>query len=407
MAVGQQATDPTHRPLAVAGRGGRPRGVPPPPGGHHGLHVRPVGHGVHGPHRGASVDEQAVPFRVEPRERRSVGSPGGGQRGGQVGLLGQEVGDPVTEAPGLHCHHEGLVVDQVEQDPLVAGQPRQPRLHAVEQLAVGQAVPLLAAPRLLGDQGGGPDPDPVVGHQFPTWVQLDLSPGRGGPLVGHRELGEPLHLVVPQVDSHRRVVGGRPDVDDRTPHRDLTTVLDLVLAAIAGGHQGSHQAVAVDDVARSDADGFGGPSRRSEALDEGPTGGHDHGGPVGEARQAVQDAQAPAHGLHCGADPLKRQGLPGREVLDGVVAQHEAQVGHQPLGLGAGGDGHHQRGPAGAAHQRCHDDGPSRLGDGQRGGPSTEAGLDGRVVVEQRGEAFEKGAHRSGLRRSARVTSGR
>ena len=49
---------------------------------------------------------------------------------------------------------------QIGQEVLVGGQPRQPRLHAVERVALREPLPLLATPRLglRGARGRGPAP---------------------------------------------------------------------------------------------------------------------------------------------------------------------------------------------------------------------------------------------------------
>ena len=52
---------------------------------------------------------------------------------------------------------------QVGDQRVAVDEPRQPALHAVEDGALGQALPLLAAPRLLGDQFGGACADASLG----------------------------------------------------------------------------------------------------------------------------------------------------------------------------------------------------------------------------------------------------
>ena len=170
---------------------------------------------------------------------------------GQVGLLRQQVGGAVAHAPRVAQQDLRAVAHHVEQGPLVLGEPRQPRLHAVEHEALGQALPLLAAPRLEADQPLGPLADLVGGQQLAAREQQHLVEPVGRPLVGHRELGEPVDLVAPQVDAHRAVGRRREHVDDRPAHRQLAAVLDHLLAPVARGHQVAHQVVAVDLQARA------------------------------------------------------------------------------------------------------------------------------------------------------------
>ena len=87
-------------------------------------------------------------------------------------------------------------------------QPRQPALHAVEQRALGEALPLLAAPRLAR---------PRARRRGRARRRSGISSRAGkigrlvevvrAALVVDRELGEPVDLVAPQVDADRRVGG--------------------------------------------------------------------------------------------------------------------------------------------------------------------------------------------------------
>ena len=99
---------------------------------------------------------------MEAREGSAVGvvarPPRLGQRAGEVVLLGQQVGSPVPHPPGLDQQHLGVGRQQVGEQALLRGEPREPRLHPVEDETLAQALPLLAAPRLIAHQGGGPLP---------------------------------------------------------------------------------------------------------------------------------------------------------------------------------------------------------------------------------------------------------
>ena len=63
VAVGQQASEPSGRPLGVFGNH-RHCDITAPTGSLHGLHTGPVRYGVHGPDRGAGVDQQTLPVGV-------------------------------------------------------------------------------------------------------------------------------------------------------------------------------------------------------------------------------------------------------------------------------------------------------------------------------------------------------
>ena len=334
--------------------------------------VGAVGHADDLPHRRPRVPQQPVEVEVEAREamgrRPLVGRPPRhGQRGGQVALLGQQVGRPVAHPAGLAQQDLGVVADDVDQQVLVGGEPGQPRLHAVERQALGQPLPLLAAPRLQADEPLGPRPDLGRGQQLTAREDVDPAEVVGRPLVRHRELGQAVDLVAPQVDTDRPVGRRREHVHDRAADRHLAPVLDHLLPPVAGGHQVGHQLVAVDLLARPDGDGL-------DVLDVGPQPlhqrphrrHHDVGRSFGVA-QAPQHPQAPAHRLDPGADPLEGQGLPGGEQLDPIVAEVGAEVAGQPLRLGRGGNGQHHRAPPGQADETGGDQGAGRLGDRQGG----------------------------------------
>ncbi len=121
-------------------------------------------------------------------------------------------------------------VDQL----LPVGQPREPRLHAVEELAVGQALPLVPAPGC----GHRPARRParrigVVGDQLAAAEQLDRREVVDRALVGHVEAGQAVDLVAPEVDAHRFVGGRGEHVDDPAPDRQLPAVLDDRLTPVA------------------------------------------------------------------------------------------------------------------------------------------------------------------------------
>ena len=130
-----------------------------------GCHPRLSTAGTSGP--SAEGTRETTPAPV-PVSRRSKGTwsrgapapglepPGGGQGIGQGGLLLEELAGPVPDPAGLDQHHQGVVAQQVGDQLLGVGQPRQPRLHAVELVAVGQPVPLVAPPRSRSHQAGRP-----------------------------------------------------------------------------------------------------------------------------------------------------------------------------------------------------------------------------------------------------------
>ena len=244
------------------------------------------------------------------------------------------------------------VGQQVGEQVLAVGEPRQPRLHAVEQLAVGQPLPLLAAPRLRAHAAGGALAHLVGRQQLARREDPRLVDVVGRALVGDRERRQAVDLVAPEVDAHRMVVGRRVHVDDRAAHRELAARLDLVLAPVAAGDEALDQLVAVDPVARPHDDRLDsstcGPSRCTSAR----TGATTTAAACPDA-QPPHHAQAAAHRLERRRHPLERQRLPRREAARPSSAPRNwPQVAHEALGLGAGRHREEQRPAGGDVGQR-------------------------------------------------------
>jgi hypothetical protein len=160
-------------------------------------------------------------------------------------------------------------------------------------------------------------------------------------------------------------------------------MLDHVFAAVAGGHQLRHQLVAIELLPgphhhRLDVLDVG-----TEPLHQGPDrGDHHRGRPLG-VPQAPQHARPATHGLDRRADALEGQRLPGGEQLHGLVAQVGGEVVRQPLGLGGGGDGEHDRAAGRDPGEPGGDDGPCRFAHGQCRRGAAEHQRQGRLVAQQ------------------------
>ena len=306
------------------------------------------------------------------RRRRVVDAPGPGQRARRgrpprrgCRRPGRACGGARPAAPGRRRGSRSSSTCSS------LGEPRQPRLHAVEGQALGQPLPLLAAPRLGGDQRLGPRPHLVGGQQLAAREDLDLgSTSIGRALVGDRELGEPVDLVAPQVDAHRRVGGGREHVDDRAPHRDLAAVLDLVLAPVAGAHEPLDQLGRVELVARAARRSARRPRRGGRAAAPAPAPAPRR--PAGRVRvvrrrrEAPHGAQPAAHRLDARAHPLERQRLPRREQVD-LRRRRGRPRGRAPAARRRASWAWPPRSGAGSrcAPSAGDGDGPRRLGHGQ------------------------------------------
>ena len=266
---------------------------------------------------GLRVREQPVEVEREAREVFVGGRvPGDRERARERRLVVEQLLGTVAHALRFDEQGERAVGEEVEQEVLALGQPRQPRLHAVEHLAVGEALPLLAAPPLRAQQLGGALADGRGGEQLTGREDPRLVDVVGGALVGDRERRQPVDLVTPEVDADRVVVGGRVHVDDRAADGDLAPRLHLVLPPVAAGDQRLDQLVAVDPPARPDDDRLDLLDVGPEPLHQRPDRRHHHRGRVLGMAEPPEHAEAPAHGLERRRHPLERQRLPCREQLD-------------------------------------------------------------------------------------------
>ncbi len=291
--------------LGAVGTGLEPRGRG------QGLDARALGRDGHRPHRCVGVGQQPIEVHVELGQVGGVGdTPRGGERAGEVGLLRGDVDGAVAHPARLDQDDLRVVADEVEQHVGAVGEPRQPRLHPVEGLAVGQPRPLLTAPGLRRHQRLGALPDLVGRQQLAAREDLDALEVDRRALVGDRELGEPVDLVAPQVDAHRRVGDRREDVDDRSTHRDLATVLHLVLPPVPAGDEQLDGLVQVEHRARRDHQRLDVLHVRSQALDECPRRRDDHvGGAIGIPKPP-HGAHPPPHRLGGRADAARTAASP-------------------------------------------------------------------------------------------------
>ena len=90
------------------------------------------------------------------------------------------------------------------------GEPRQPRLHAVEGLSLGQALPLLRPHGSARSSSAARARTSSVGSSSRTGKNHASARSPWRALVGDRELRQPVDLVAPEVDADG-MVGRRRD----------------------------------------------------------------------------------------------------------------------------------------------------------------------------------------------------
>ena len=254
------------------------------------------------PERLATAGEQAVRLGVQTRERQvPIAAPRRRQGGGEVVLLGEQIDGTIAAAPRFDEHDLGRVRQYVgEQGRLGAVvEPGHPALHPLEEGSLGDSLPLLAPPRLAGDEPARPLAQLVAGQQLTGREDQGLGEVARRALIVDAERRQPVDLVAPQVDAHRSVASRREHVDDRPAAGELAAVLDQLLAPVAEVDEASDQLVGIDDRRRGAR-----RSARSSAL---------QGRSVGAAPACWRRSPAGSAAGHAGAtaprgaDPSSRR----------------------------------------------------------------------------------------------------
>ena len=173
-------------------------------------------------------------------------TPGHRETAGEVTLFIGEHLSAIAQSTRFAQQHQTMFGHAVGQHVVAVDEPRQPRLHPIEQLTVGKPLPLLGTPRLFLDQSACSLAHLVVEDHFARWWHIDPVDLVGSTLIGDGELVDPFDFVIPQVDTHRVSRGRWIDVDDRTADGKLASCLDLVLAAIPKARQRNDDLVPVD-----------------------------------------------------------------------------------------------------------------------------------------------------------------
>ena len=235
VAVGGQLGELAHDALGIAGRRGDAHR-------RDGGDVGALRRGGDRPGRRVGVGEQPVEGEVQPREAVVLAAggraPGLGQGGGEVGLLGEQVGGAVAHAARLEQEHERVGAHEVEQHVLALGEPRAasspcrrrsgPAARRSHCSRPHGSSAISRSARSRTSSVGSSSRQPKISTRSRSSVERWSADG---------ELGEPVDLVAPQVDADGPVGGGREHVDDRAAHGQLAAVLHHLLAAVAGADQ--------------------------------------------------------------------------------------------------------------------------------------------------------------------------
>ncbi len=221
---------------------------------------------------------------------------------------------------------------------------------------LGEALPLLAAPRLGSDERGCLRPDIVGRHQLAGGEDANFVEVVGRPLIVHAEAGEAVDLVAPQVDADRCVGGRGEHVDDRAAPGELAAVLHELFASVAEFDEPSAESVGIDVVARSHDDRLGRDCAGAELLHERPDASDDDRRAALGVAEAPQDVEALTHGLHARAHPFEWEGLPAGEVHDIAGREELGKVVGELAGHGARRAADHERAARRQPRERCDRD---------------------------------------------------
>jgi len=299
------------------------------------------------------------------------GAPRPCQRGRKIGFFVTDVPGPVTKTAGLDQHDEGVCPHVVDEDGISIGQPWQPRLHAVEELAVGEPFPVLAPPRFGRHELTCPFSDVFGGHDLSRCMDDHFGTGHRRALVIDAKLTEAIDFIAPQVDANRSACRTWEYIDDGTSNREVPSALDLRLAPIPRVNQHSGEVADIDLVTDANNDWFEVVNPWTETLHQRTRRSDDDLGRPGRVLEPPQNFEATSHGFDVGADALERQCLPSWEDRDVVFAEIKGEVGPEALGFGGCRHRDHDRGAFGLFGDGCERERTASLGYGNNRRPFT------------------------------------
>ena len=201
---------------------------------------------------------------------------------------------------------------------------------------------MLASPRFVRHEFGGAGAHRFVENEFARGEDQNFVDISFTSLVVHREGGEAVDFIAPQVDADRRVGRRRKDVDDRASLGDFTAVLHEVLASVTRFHELLHEGGRIDHRTLGDHDRLDPGGVRTELLEEGAHARHDHLGHSFGVTDPPQDFEPSTHRLDTRTHSFERKGFPGREQRDRIDRHQDAQIVGDLTGHGSGGAGDHE-----------------------------------------------------------------
>ncbi len=304
-------------------------------------------------------------------DRRGAAGDGARPGGGEELLSGRDEVVRATAYPlGLVDDEQRVVGHQLEHRHHAVHEHGGERLHALDGDARGELVEHLDRAGQALHKAGGALPDRVgeqdlAARRGPQALLRDLE----RTLVGDGEPADLRHLVAPELETQRVVLGGREDVEDAAADGELATALHHVHARVRRGDEAVGHVREVRRAAGVQLDRLELAQTLDHRLQQ-RAGRHDEqpdraGEPrLGRrVREAPEHRQPLGHRVRAGRQPLVRQRLPrgqDGDVVGPVVGQVRPDGRGELVGFAPRGGDDDERPPRGRRRQqrRAHTDRP-------------------------------------------------
>ena len=322
---------------------------------------------------------------------------GGGPRGREELLRGgHEVLGAAADALGFGEEDEGVVGHEVEDGLHAVHEGGGEGLHALDCVAVGDAVQHVGGAGQGGDEGAGACADGVGEDELAGRGRPEPVHEFHGALVRHGEGANLLDRVPEELHAQGVGVRGREDVEEAAANGELAAAFHHVHAGVCGVHQVQLDLAHVRVLAGAQGDGDEIAEPRGDRLEEGPDRHDEHPGGVRLRRRGIRVGEAAEHGEAAGdgvrarREPLVGQGLPRGEDHHGVLREIGAQCEGGFVRLaGGGGDDHDGAVLGGSGDERGAHAHGDRDAEHPAAGNTFEGGGEARVPGEHGEEAGE------------------
>jgi hypothetical protein len=178
-----------------------------------------------------------------------VTSPRTSECGGEVSFFGEKVMSPVSHAAGLDKDDFAAFVDEVGEQQIVIGQPREPRLHSVKVRSLCEPFPVLSSPRLGGDEACCSLSDAFVWGHLSRGKDAYFVEVRDRSLIIDRELGESVDVISPKINTDWCICGRWKDVDDRSSASKFPSELNEFFASVSRDRELFGESICIDATA--------------------------------------------------------------------------------------------------------------------------------------------------------------